>query len=1259
MATTSRATAHYAPYLPRLVQGWEAGGPAPFRELDATLVSVDLSGFTELSERLAQRGKAGAEELILVLNGCFEGLIRIAERHGGDVLKFRGDALLLLFDGVAHPTRACRSAAQMQWFIGNAAPAQSSAGPVSLQMSTGVHSGVCHLFLAGTSHRELLVTGPAATETIRLESAAGAGEVLVSAATAAALGESWLGAERSGARLLELAAAGEEDEGEPLFPPRAEEGPSLAGYVPAPLRSALSAPVEPEHRHVVAAFVGFSGVASVLESDGTAELYTRLARLAEVTGRAADDLRLTWLESDIDVDGGKLYLTAGAPASTGRDEDAMLLALRRIVGTDVGLTLHAGVNSGLAFAGDVGSSTRRTYAVTGDTVNLAARLTARADAGAVLATSSVLDGAASRYETSSKPLLVKGKERAVTAYAVGEVVGGREERSHELPIVGREQELAVFDAALDGARRRASQLIELVGEPGIGKSRLLEELKLRALGFQQLITGCEPYTSSVPYSALHALLRPLAGITPEMNAAEAGEQLQPWIDAVMPDLAPWLPLLAIPFNASVPPTPETERLDPAFVHERLHDAVRQFLQRVLMMPSLIVIEDAHWLDDASAFLLRELTKAPSPVPWLHVITRRPEGPHATFVSETYGVQLELRPLEREAVSRLALAAAGDTPLTESELAAVGERAGGNPLFVRELVAAAKDEGVGGALPQTVETLMTARIDTLEPADRQLLRYASVLGRSFELDLLQEVLAGEIANSGDHERWTRVAEFVSWDGPTRLSFNHDLFRTTAYEGLSLRRRGELHGRVGLALERRAGESADETASLLSLHFLEAGEYEKAWRYGVLAGHRAKQTFANVVAAELFERALRAAEGLPELELRAVADACEALGDVCEIFASYERAAAAYARARGLAAGDEALEARLLWKEGRQLEWMGNYQDALDWYDHALQRVGVESDVRIEIELSHASVRQRQGRFDEMADWCRRAAEHAERSGSRAGLAHAYYLLDMAHTRLGQPTTEFRDLALPIYEEIGDLLGQAKVLNNLGVDAYYEGNWADAITLYGRCRAVAQQAGDVVYAAIATNNEAEILSDQGRFPEARPLFDDALRAFRASKWRLGVPLVTSNLGRLAAREGRFDEARSLLLEAIEACTELGAETWTAETQGRLAERHVLAGEHREAQVLATELVDTTGATPLGALVERALGYACVQARDRARGVEHLQRSLETANSIGARYEIALTAKALADVGADGDGELRRRSNALFAELGVISAPEPPLP
>src|SRR5437870_7210582 len=177
-----------APYVPRLVREWTArAGEGALWSEDGSLVSADISGFTRLSERLARKGKVGAEELILVISGCFEGLIGIADRYGGDVLKFRGDALLLFFSGPGHAARASRASADMQWFIEHAGETSSSAGGIKLRMSTGVHSGRCDFSLVGSTHRELVVAGPAATATMRLESGARAGEVLLGDATAAAV----------------------------------------------------------------------------------------------------------------------------------------------------------------------------------------------------------------------------------------------------------------------------------------------------------------------------------------------------------------------------------------------------------------------------------------------------------------------------------------------------------------------------------------------------------------------------------------------------------------------------------------------------------------------------------------------------------------------------------------------------------------------------------------------------------------------------------------------------------------------------------------------------------------------------------------------------------------------------------------------------------------------------------------------------------------------------------------------------------------
>ncbi len=190
------------PYVPRLVRTWDGvRGAVDAIEVDGTLVSVDLSGFTALSERLAAKGRAGAEELILLISGVYEGLIGIAARRGGDVLKFRGDALLIFFEDEDHAVRACVAAGEMQWLIEKTGRTRSSVGQVELTMAVGIVSGPCHFFLSGLSHRELVIAGPAATATLQLEDAAEAHEILVSKATARTLDAGWLArrARRGGA----------------------------------------------------------------------------------------------------------------------------------------------------------------------------------------------------------------------------------------------------------------------------------------------------------------------------------------------------------------------------------------------------------------------------------------------------------------------------------------------------------------------------------------------------------------------------------------------------------------------------------------------------------------------------------------------------------------------------------------------------------------------------------------------------------------------------------------------------------------------------------------------------------------------------------------------------------------------------------------------------------------------------------------------------------------------------------------------------
>jgi len=1230
----------FRPYVPRLAARWELDAPGErARVLDASLLGLDISGFTALSERLQAKGRLGAEELVLLISRSYSGLIDIALRYGGDVLKFRGDALLIVFEGAGHEARAARAALAMQRFVAaGGAAGESSVGPVELSMCAGLVSGPCHFFLLGRHHRELLVCGPSASATLELEDAAESGEVLVSPRTAEAL-EGMVATERGGAFLLRP------DAGDAELPPVPDELDVAVDGLPELVPPALRVPieegaVEAEHRRVTAAFVKYSGTDGLVERiDEAIEL---LADLADAVSAEAEERHVMWLESDIDRDGGKLYLVAGAPASEGDEEERMLRALRAIVDLHAGPPIAVGVNRGPVLAGPIGSQARNTYAVMGDTVNLAARLCARAESGEILVTGDVLQRSRTRFETTSRQFLMKGKAKPVTGYSVGAIAAeGIEQSRPALPLVGREAELAALQEAVEAARMRQSRAVELVAEPGAGKTRLAEELVTVAAGFQVLRVRCDPYAASTPFAPFRVLLRPLVGILPDDSPREAGAKLTAFVNGVMPDLSVWLPLLAVPFDAEVPTTPEVDDVDAAFRRDRLHEVLDQLLTRVLLMPTAIVVEDTHWLDDASQLMLAKLAE-PAPRPWLLVATRRPSG----LPLGSGATVIELKPLTADDARTLALAAAGDTPLSESELAALTERAAGNALFIRELaVSPAADD----ALPETVEALLTNRIDTLHPSDRLLLRHASVIGSSFDLDLLTETLADDSAGP---EQWERLADFVDWEGPLRLRFRHDLVRAAAYDGLSFTRRRELHARVGEAIERRASDPTAE-AGVLSLHFSQAAEWDKAWRYSVRGGDDARSKYANVDAATFYERALTAAVSLepPEQE---VARVQEALGDVRELFAKYDEADGAYVQALEHGGGT----ARLLRKRGIVAERQGRYDDALALYETGTP--AADAHERVSLQLGRAIVLYRQGEIDESARVSEEAAEAAMVLDDREALANAYWIRALAEGDRGGPAGEFLGLALPIFEELGLLQMQVKVLQNTAVRAFYDSEWEKAVEYYGRTEEMARRAGDVIGSGIAALNHGELRLHQGHLDDAHELLEVALRTFRAAKYPIGEALALAYLGHLAAEQSRFDDASQLFDKADELL--VGSKSLQIEADARRAQAYVLEGRHEEAASLAQECLErereTGEAGVRTAMLERLLGLAAVQGRRRDDAAPHFDESLRLGRALGADYEVGRTLQAKVLTGLSSDEELAE-AEAIMARLGVVSLPEVPLP
>ncbi|HZG36374.1 MAG TPA: tetratricopeptide repeat protein, partial [Gaiellaceae bacterium] len=436
----------------------------------------------------------------------------------------------------------------------------------------------------------------------------------------------------------------------------------------------------------------------------------------------------------------------------------------------------------------------------------------------------------------------------------------------------------------------------------------------------------------------------------------------------------------------------------------------------------------------------------------------------------------------------------------------------------------------------------------------------------------------------------------------------------------------------------------------------GRHAEAWRYSVVAGDRAREKWANVEAAEFYQRALEAVASLPAVADADVARVWEALAACLQLAGRLEEAAVAFGRARRLTAKGTEAEVVLLRSEGALREAMGKYSEALRWYGRGLKAAGgLPDEVRLSHELrlrlQQAQVKFRQGSFGECIRAGKQIAEEALAHQQTETLAATWLMLHVAYTYVGsRERFAFSGLALPLFEELGDLRGQALTLLNLGVEAYYEGDWEKALNLYERSRVLFRRIGDVSYLGFATNNIGEILSDQGKLEEATGLFDEVVRL---SGRRDIVVIARGNLGRAAARAGRFTDAQDLLREALEEFRQMHAGSFAFETELRLGELEVLRGGDPEAALLHTRTIleQAQGASDMAALRAGALrvqAAAQLQLGDADGALGTLRESLEVAREAGLLYEVALAQDLLG--AACGDAAAAAEAAALLERLGV---------
>jgi class 3 adenylate cyclase/tetratricopeptide (TPR) repeat protein len=1265
------ASTYLKPYVPRLVIDWLRHTPtATHREIEATLVFVDISGFTALTERLAKKGKVGAEIMRDTLDGVFTALLDEAYDWGAGLLKWGGDALLLMFDGPGHPERAVRAAWEMQRTIDRVGRIHQGGGTVVLRMSVGIGTGTFHFFMAGSIHRELLIAGPAMSETLVMEAIADAGEIGLMPTLAAMLDPTIVGRPK----LTTILLAG---------PPDVERGRApdvgdvrdldIAGCIPVAARAhVLLRKGEAEHRTITAAFIDLMDTDRLLAEVGPEALAAGLDERIRTIEEAAYRYEVPFYETDVGKSSVKALLTAGAPSSTGHDEERMLRTLREVMDQRGLVPMRVGVNTGKVFTGDFGPAYRRAYRVFGDAINTAARVMSKADGGQILSTAIVLERSRTIFDsTPIEPFAAKGKAALVHASIVGPVVGIKASRQAGQPLIGREAELEAILDVMQVARDGRAGIIEIRSEPGMGKTRLIEEVIARSPDFEVIRSRCEEYEASTPYFAFRAIMRAALRVSDDADTPVVIERLRESVTVVDAELLPWLPLLGVLLGLDLPDTPETAALEEQFIRDRLTEVAVAFFGAILSgVPSLFLVEDTQHLDEASRDLLSRIGIAASDRRLVLVLTR--QGVSESFARPGSGLpdvlELELGPLPFHQLVAIVDAAMEDTPLSRREVEEIARRSGGNSLFLFELIDAVRETGSLESLPDSIESMIAGEIDRLIPTDRTILRYAAVLGATIDPDLLAEAVAADV--DLDAGAWDRLDGLLQREPSGSLRFRNTLIRDAAYEGLPYRRRRTLHGRVGEAIESNAGASLDEEVGALAVHYLEAQRWDKAWDFCRRAAERALGVYANVEALESLKAALRAGRRLRGVQRAEIADIHERLGDTYAELGEPGRADQEYGAARRLVATDPVATARLAVKQVKQGSALGRYTTALRRATTALAALdGVSgraaASQRARLLVWRGWVMYNQDLASEAIVWSQRGADEARRARDDEALAQAYQTIDAAYYGMGRlDKVRYSPRALELFERIGDLGRQALILNNMGVFAKDRSEWDEARAMYDRARHLFETTGDRAYETLVKYNVAEILSDQGHYEEAEALQRDVLRTWRGAGAATDAAEARRELARTLARQGHYETALRHLEDARATQIEHGQMSEVLTTDLRRAEVMSMAGRGEDALAIADDIEARAATTEGGALMEagvcRVRGWGLLQRGVRSQAATQFRESSLLAEARRDDFQVTQALDGLLATLDRGDAEydnVAARRDELLQRLGIIRTP--PIP
>jgi len=855
-----------------------------------SVMFADISGFTALTESLRKSlgARQGAEELTKQLGKVYSALIAEIEKYGGSVIGFAGDSMLCWFNEMHGNSsmRAAFSALSMQEAIKEFP---------ELGLKVAIASGDAQRFVVGDEEIQKLdlLAGVTVARTAIGEHLASQGEVLIDEATVKSLGEEieiveWRTAEESRDKFAVLGDRKAFDKAQNLLNPKSEMVTpviqALKPYVHHAVydrETAGQGSFLTEFRPCVALFVRFMGID--YDSDSAESDLDTFIRTVQSTASRYEG---TLMDITIGDKGSYGYVNFGA-LNAHEDDSRRAVKTALELRNKTELQLQMGITQGLMRVGAYGGETRKVFGALGDDVNLAARLMTTAKENEILLSSHVHKAVMEEFTFEPRPPLpMKGKAEPLPVFAVTGESQKRavrlQEPNYSLPMVGRVQELGIINDKLDLAMQGKSQVIGIVAEAGLGKSRLVAEVirNARRKGFVGFGGACQSDGIHTPYLAWKSIWQAFFDVDPEMSERKLMRNIEGEIEDRAPSRLDAMPLLNVVLDLNIPENDFTKNLEPKSRQSALHALLEDCLKaQASDEPTLIVIEDLHWIDARSHDLLEELTKALANHTVCFVLAYRPpqierlQEPRIEALEQFTRIELhELTTAEAESAVRAKLAQlypARGGGLPAGLLEGLMRRTQGNPFYLEELLNYVRDRGLDPSdiqnleLPDSLHTLILSRIDQLSEAEKTTLRVASIVGRLFRA----EWLTGYYPELGSSPQVKAALDALAGLDITPLDtpepelaylFKHIVTHEVTYESLPFATRARLHEQLARYIETRFADQLAGYTPQLAQHFFRAGLYPQAFTYFSRAGDAAFHINANLEAIAHYNQALACAK-----------------------------------------------------------------------------------------------------------------------------------------------------------------------------------------------------------------------------------------------------------------------------------------------------------------------------------------------------------------------------------------------------------------